>query len=55
MSDGKVLLLGTNIEDDAPHVDDRVVGKSRGGNYDEAKRTGVVAGCCFRILGNVKS
>jgi hypothetical protein len=40
MSGGKVLLLGTNV---APYVDDRVVGNSRGGDYDDAKRTGVVA------------
>jgi hypothetical protein len=34
---GKELLLGTNVED---YVDDREVGKSRGGNYDEARRQG---------------
>ena len=42
-----MLLLGANVEDDASYIGDWVVGNSRGGNYDDAKRTGVVARCCF--------
>ena len=37
---GKELSLGTNVEDDAPYVVDREVGKSRVSNYDEAREQG---------------
>jgi hypothetical protein len=40
---GKELLLGTNVEDDAPYVYDR----EEEGNYDEARRQGSSLGCCF--------
>jgi hypothetical protein len=46
---GKELLLGTNVEDIAPYVDDREVGKSRGGNYDEARGQGSSLGAVLDL------
>jgi hypothetical protein len=44
------------LQDDAPSVVGWAVGKSRGGNYDEAKRTGELARCCLDFgNSNVKS